>query len=384
MKKTILTVLCVALTAGNLLFAQQSGDVHIYIGAADGTRDGNSQHIVVMGNHGEKYTYNGGKLHSLSAGRTGVFALVGSATGVDGHTPGEYKLDWGACTLYQNQYVYKQYPYGDKSTGMISSMCMKVDEQSIPTVVGVVSKTFNKYGYESFMFGDHGHAELFRTQWERKSLKRDHFESKESRVWKVFDCAYYGGKIYATGWGERQYTKGVAPKKYYVRKCVRVWRNGETILSPVDNETSRGEFIYVSGNASNPDIATIGVHRSHAKGWMGEKSVFSSPKEDEWDLDGAAVIKEANGNLKYYFVQAFKLYVQNGDSVMPIEGLFGDMNKVCDIVALDGDLYVLVSNGSTNDMFRVYRLRGNQSTLMAKFEEGYPLFFQQAKLAVWK
>lgn len=226
-----------------------------------------------------------------------------------------YVLVCSSSTGWGNYYVYKNFnvsnPYmkfEENAGGIYSSMAMRVKGNDV-VVAGVQSKGFNNRGYESRMFGYVNNKSVFLTGYDRKSLKRDNFRGytkvagsgahkrlegygqennsgnpqgdELSCVYHVDAVDYLGGKIYTTGWGEREYTETPAgyQKYYLVRRCPRVWRNGAEIVQQYENRTGAAWNINVLDAEKRGEdgyhIFTSGHQRSVACSWLGNFDHFN-------------------------------------------------------------------------------------------------------------
>ena len=195
-----------------------------------------------------------------------------------------------------------------------SSMAMKVVGNNV-VVTGVEVKPFNSKGFEARLVGWVNRDRVFDTEWERKSLKREQFQgfceisgsgtsakvvpaknfnsinNDDIRSWVFYVAAvdYVNGDIYATGWGEREYTVTPAgrAKQYLVRRCPRVWKNGKEIIQQYENRTGAAWTINVMRGGQN--ILTAGHERNRLCGWDGNKDMVVN-----YDGEGEAqVLKEA-------------------------------------------------------------------------------------------
>ena len=209
---------------------------------------------------------------------------------------------WGNYYVYKNfdtQNPYQSFVWNSQE-GIYSSMAMKVKGDDV-IVSGVQSLGFNNKGYSSRMFGYVNTIRVFRTDYDRKSLKYENFRGYMkvsgknlvgygeennsgnpqgdhlSCVYHINDVDYDGQFIYACGWGEREYSKvplGSTTKYYLVRRCPRVWRNGADYIKnlfvhnmddPQDDKTGAfwtinylGPYnVYTSGHLGSVPTAWI-------------------------------------------------------------------------------------------------------------------------------
>ena len=207
-------------------------------------------------------------------------------------------------TVWKNGKKYQTFP--ESSDGQYySSIAMKVVGNDV-VVAAVESKKFNSRGYQARLVGWVNGVQKYQTEWERKSLKRDQFhgfcevvgsglsaklygatnfnrldtDDTESRVFYVAAVDYVNGDIYATGWGEREYTVTPAgwAKQYLVRRCPRVWKNGKEIIQQYENRTGAGWTINVMRGGQN--ILTAGHQRDRLCGWDGNKDMVAGADGD--------------------------------------------------------------------------------------------------------
>ena len=260
----------------------------------------NGTHVTVYNaNNGTNYTLNGYARNIGIDNNHNVYVLVG-----DGKDLGVN------YTVYKNGKVYQKLQ-SDSEKQFYTSMAMKVVGNDV-VVAGVESKEFNKKGYESRQIGYVNCIRIYQTDWDRKSLKRDHFggyrEVKGSGtsarlepvggynalkidptsiVYYVTAVDYVDGFIYTTGWGEREYTETPLGyvKQYLVRRCPRVWKNGKEIVKQYENRTGAAYSINVMRNGKN--ILTSGHLRGHICGWDGNKDMLVD------DEPNRRIIKEA-------------------------------------------------------------------------------------------
>lgn len=216
--------------------AQNNLPKYLYVAGQNGAN-------VSVYNCNTKKTYTvPGYFHNIGVDNSGnVYILVC-----------DDKSGWGNYYVYKNfntNNPYQSFVWNQKD-GIYSSMAMCVKGDDV-VVAGVQSLGFNDKGYQSRMLGYVNTIMVFRTGYDRKSLKYDNFRGYQkvsgtklvgygeennsgnpqgdhlSCVYHVDAVDYCNGYIYTCGWGEREYSKLVAGTKYYlVRRCPRVWKNG--------------------------------------------------------------------------------------------------------------------------------------------------------------
>jgi hypothetical protein len=282
--------------------------------------------------------------------------------------------------VWLNGQLQQQYFASDWGGDMFSSVAMKIVGNDV-VIACVLLRKFNKNGYEARQMGFVNGNIKYRTDWERKSLKRDQFQGyynisgsgrsikvslpeynhnpyvlkdRDSRslsqVMFIADVDYVNGDIYTTGWGEREFTETPVgyQKQYLVRRCPRVWKNGKLLVEQYQNRTGAAWSINVMRGGKN--ILTSGHQRGNVCAWDGNKDMISSGegeiiKEaviDCGNLDGAPVfmrayiLKESDGNHIYYNVTG-----KNGDLKPEIMQIKDDFQ---DIVAYQNKFYFLVSD----------------------------------------
>lgn len=195
--------------------------------------------------------------------------------------------------VWLNGQLQQHYIASDWGGDMFSSMAMKVVGNDV-VIACVLLRRFNKNGYEARQMGFVNGNIKYRTDWERKSLKRDQFQgyinisgsgrsvkmslpgynhnpyvlrdrdSKAlSQVLFIADVDYVNGDIYTTGWGEREYTETPVgyQKQYLVRRCPRVWKNGKLLVEQYQNRTGAAWSINVMRGGKN--ILTSGHQRGN-------------------------------------------------------------------------------------------------------------------------
>lgn len=286
-------------------------------------------------------------------------------------------------TVYKNGKVAKIYEDED-SPSAYYSMAMRVKDGHV-VIAGSRIWPFNKRGFESSLFGEVDFKKVFETSPERKSLKRERFRGfstvkgtklvlpeydvdgtgSESVVFGVKDVDYYKGKIYATGWGEREYTYTLGYKYYLVRRCPRVWKNGKETVSQYENQTGAAYSINVVKAGGSTHILTSGHHRGRGCGWDGSKKLYQA--QYELSVDAEAILVKGS-NISRCFVSGNELWYActSGDSVEPELVMGYDQNKcfVVDVVADQDnmDYYVLLRPGS-KDRLEVWKIHCRGTSL---------------------
>lgn len=289
MKKRII----VLISAFTFAAAMQAGAQSIVIAGETGKGD---IKVSVLG--GKTYTVSG-YLKDLAFDSAGPWVLACAKPDM-----------WGSYTVYHNQEVKKKYTASDE--GEYSSMAMRLKGTSL-VIAGTIARYFNKNGYEAKMFGEVNFRRMYSTEYERKSLKRERFcgfvtadGAKTSRpkydlgaqdimseVFHVFDCDYYDGDIYATGWGEWEYTNNSGYTNYYVRRCARVWKNGKEAVQQDGDRTGAAYSI----NVLPGNILTSGHKEGNARGWNGSRDDISFSKEAPVTAEAVLVTDNQNSNI---------------------------------------------------------------------------------------
>lgn len=251
------------------------------------------KHLVVAGQSGNKVkVYNcntketktlDGYLKNIGLDNSGnVYVLV--CDGMHG---------WGNYTVYKNYSVYMSFKK-DKDIEY-SSMAMCVKDNNV-VIAGSQVKKFNRKGYEARLVGYNNKVRVYETDWERKSLKYEEFKgyakitgsgtktkvepinenesgcpegSHLSVVFHVDAVDYCDGYIYATGWGEREYSETPVgyKKQHLVRRCPRVWKNGKEVVQQYENRTGAAWNISVFKYGGKEYIFTSGHQRGQACAW---------------------------------------------------------------------------------------------------------------------
>lgn len=261
------------------------------------------KHLVVAGqsdkqvkvyNCKTKATYSlSGYLRNVGVDNSGnVYVLVANQ-----------KNGWGSYTVYKNSSIYMSLT--ESGNMQYSSMAMCVKGNNV-VIAGSQVKKFNSKGYEARQVGYNNKVRVYETDWERKSLKRDQFKGycnitgsgTKTKVEPIYDqnesgCPegvhlsveyhvdavdYCDGFIYATGWGEREYTETPIgyQKQYLVRRCPRVWKNGHNVVEQYENQTGAAWNISVFKVSGKELIFTSGHHRDKPCAWEHSTDQFSA------------------------------------------------------------------------------------------------------------
>ena len=369
MKKLLRSAL---LCAAAFVFLVPANAQTVYVAATK--EDGG---VIVKSNKANTITLDGREVTGVGANSRGVWTLV-RTTDVRGNwysnvgPADRHMIGWGEYVLYLNGNVYKKYPFGDPKTGCISSAVLKVKGNDV-AVAGTMAKKFeDTWCYWGKLWGELNGRSVYNTEWERKSLKRKWFQGLTepthgllnvgyaktpdvdgnfSSMYHVFACDILDGKIYSTGWGEREYTyynTGLAQDVYYVRRCARGWLNGKEVLQQYKNQTSGARTLTIGGNSSNPIWYTAGHHRGDPMSWTGNTDMAS--------LDGDGVITaEAvvtyNNSVRRYFIANGNFYMYDGKNIKTIR----DHGNFKDVVAYKNQVYVLYTLDS-RDVFSVVKV----------------------------
>jgi len=325
-----------------------------------------AQSIVVAGNtgngsikvsviRGKSYTVSG-YLKDLAYDSSGPWVLSCSS----------YNM-WGSYTVYHNQEIKKKYTTEDG--GEFSSMAMRRKGDDI-IIAGTIARRFNKKGFEAKMFGEVNFRRKFTTEYERKSLKRERFygfvsadgtktsvpkydvgaKYTDSEVFHIFACDYEWGNIFTTGWGEREYTHNTGYTNYLVRRCARVWKNGELDWEQFQNRTSAAYSI----NVVEGDVLTSGHNRGQAWGWFQNKDIISMKKDAPISSEAVIKLTKYGDNFKHLCVSDGKLYSAEASrtetTLQPVSGLPG--YKFYDVVAYPKDMvfYAVCHNPGENEL----------------------------------
>ena len=271
------------------------------------------QDVYVAGQNGEKVMVYNCKTQETKTIR-GYLRNIG----VD-NAHNVYVLVCDDSSGWGNYYIYKNFsstPFqsfkspqpsyaSDRGYEGYTSMAMTVKGGDV-VVAGVYSKQFNDKGFESRMFGYVNKVRVYQTEFERKSLKREHFEgykkiNTSKKKWEKYEdenfCGnvfhnvkslvfhvdavdYSDGYIYTTGWGEREYTELWGKTYYMVRRCPRVWRNGVEVVQQYENRTGAAWNIAAFKVGGKEYIFTSGHQRSKACSWTGDKPFAESSAAD--------------------------------------------------------------------------------------------------------
>ncbi|MCR5019335.1 MAG: hypothetical protein K6A64_11135 [Bacteroidales bacterium] len=286
--------------------------------------------------------------------------------------------------VYKNDQRRKSYRGNENERYF--SMAMRVKDGHV-IIAGSKVWPFNNRGFESCLFGEVDFERVFETDYVRKSLKRENFrgfcEYKNNKMetpsfdedgtsvfsvyYGVKDVDYYKGNIYATGWGEREYTKTYYGSKYYfVRRCPRVWKNGKEVIQQVENQTGAAYNINVINADGKKHVLTSGHNRGYGAGWDGNNTVYSI----DFSVEKEAVI--AKGSKIYHCCLPSKFHltfiVQEGNSGSVEKTIDGADYKAVffDVVADPDNMdFYLLTRGISNNDYEVWRLHCSGSTLKA-------------------
>ena len=396
MKKILLIA---ALAAAAISASAQT----IYVG---GTTDDGI--VTIKSSKGDVYKYAGKQLLNMGANKDGVYSLVQTEevkasiyyqkprVNMDGwadilgitfndhvSNPRGVRDGWGQYVVFVNNRVYKRYDnLTDEKKAIISSIAMKVKGNDV-VVAGTYAKRWGKeFGwYWSQPWGEVNGNRVYGNEnskdgWDRKSLKRKYFKgfeeptrSLENIGFPVFDTDgtftsvmhvkavdYLGGKIYTTGWGEREYTYyhvNTAQDWYYVRRCARLWENGKDKVKQYENQTSAAYTLTVGGTASSPIFYSAGHHRGDPMGWTGNEDIYT--KEMSGAVSSEAIVTQNNAVLRFFIV-GDDLCVNDGKSIKVINA-----NNWLDVVAYNNEVYGLykASDGSSVSVVRIDKVQYN-------------------------
>lgn len=350
MKKLIIffvaTLLCCAAA-----MAQQSTP---HFAMAHATGDG----TTVYTDDGRTFEVEGEVLDLGMDGNT-VWTLTRGERNIDFHD-----LRVGVFRVYKNDKRKKTYKGNDDERYF--SMAMRVKDGHV-VVAGSMVAPFNDKGFQSCLFGEVDFERVFETNYERKSLKRSNFRGfyvvKDGRLdvpiydldgtaysvyYGVKDVDYYKGNIYATGWGEREYTQTYGTKYYFVRRCPRVWRNGKEYVQQVENQTGAAYCINVVNADGKRHILTSGHNRGLGCGWDGNKLIYNNPVGN-FVVDEEAAIAKGSKIYRCCLVNRDHLcfIVQDGNS--------GSVEKVLDSVDYDTFFYDVVADPANMDFYLLTR-----------------------------
>lgn len=257
------------------------------------------QHLYVAGQNGKDVVvYNcvkremkvvHGYLRDIGVDSSGnVYVLVCSS-----------ESGWGSYYVYKNCNPQIYLSLVEDQGGIYSSAAMRVKGNDV-VVAAVQSLGFNDKGYQSRMMGYVNGQRKFITGYDRKSLKYDNFKGYVkivnnqfrgygqennsgnpqgdhlSCVYHVADVEYCEGRIYTTGWGEREYSEYIGATKYYlVRRCPRVWVNGAEVAAQCENSTGAAWNINIL-ISNDYCINTSGHKGSVAYAWKSVHYVYSN------------------------------------------------------------------------------------------------------------
>lgn len=285
----------------------------------------------------------------------------------------------GSYTVYKNEDVYLTLDV-DGLDRFYSSAAMKVVSGKV-IVSAVECRKFNKKGYEARMVGYVNKSRKFRTEWERKSLKRETFKGYYvltgtttnitlaspamcstffggmSIPFEIMDVDYYKGDIYATGWGEREYS--VMPvgwkKSYLVRRCPRVWKNGNRYIEMFSDRIGCSNSIDVRALNGELHVFTSGHDMCNLCGWDGNQMTIATENRKEYNnIDREAVVY-AGRNKNDIPVYARFVKTNNGE-IFQVMSYIGEkqaanpfksiqfashVTDVKDIVSMDKSVYFL-------------------------------------------
>ena len=308
------------------------------------------RYIYIAGQNGDKVEYGNcftkniatvnGYLHNICLDNSGnVYVLVC-----------DQPSGWGNYYIYKNSNTQEPYMsfVWNAAEGIYSSMVMRVKDNHV-VVAGVQSLGFNNKGYQSRMFGYVDKVLVFRSGYDRKSLKYDNFVGYQkfsgkkligygeennsgnpqgdhlSCVYHVDGVDYYDGDIYISGWGEREYSETVGGTKYYlVHRCPRVWKNGTQIIEQYNNKTGAAWSVNVmKGIIGVPEVLTSGHKGSVSYSWYDDKEVLCGT--DNYMATKAAgypgFIKEEFFNTSIH--SHCRVYLSKGiDGISRMEGRF--------------------------------------------------------------
>ena len=374
--------------------------------------------VKVLTSNGKVLEYAGTQLAGLGANSKGAWVLVQSepvaarlfysrsrTSDMSGwakclgtkfndkvNNPRKVRDGWGSYVLWNENSIYKTYKYTDEKKCIISSIAMKIKGNDV-VVAGTYAKDWGgKYAwYWGMMWGEVNGKMIYGNPnssdgWQRKSLKRKYFKGFEeptrslenigypeydtdgtfTSVYHVNAVDYMDGKIYTTGWGEREYTYyhvNTAQDWYYVRRCARCWENGEEKVKQYENKTSAAYTLTMGGTASNPIYYTAGHLRGQPMGWTANEDIYTK------DMNGA-VSREAiitvNNSIKRFFIVGEDLCVNDGKSIK-----VANAKQWLDVVAYNNEIYALCC-GVDRTKYTVYKVDPVNYTL-------YPTSFKSVE-----
>jgi len=265
--------------------------------------------------------------------------------------------------VYKNTELMKTYK--GNSNERYFSVAMRVKDGHV-VVAGSKVRGFNKKGVEACLFGEVDFKKSYQTDYVRKSLKRENFRGFSvidsgqplvpaydadgtynlSVYYGVKDVDYYKGNIYASGWGEREYTNTYRAVKYYlVRRCPRVWKNGKEYLQQFENQTGAAYFINVVNAGGKKHVLTSGHHRGTGCGWDGEKIMYTYPK-GEFAVESEAVITKGS--------KIYRCSVVNRDHLCftyQSDSSGGEPDQIFDSTDYDSIFYDVVADPANMDFY---------------------------------
>lgn len=294
---------------------------------------------------------------------------------------------WGSYYVYKN---FSKSPYlalKEFNGVTYSSAAMKVKGNDV-IVAAVKNKKFNDKGYEASMEGYINGKMKFGTAWERKSLKRENFKGYRKIVnhkWAGYDenaqitplgtsasvvchidaVDYRDGYLYATGWGEREYTDVAAGKKWYlVRRCPRVWVNGNLMGAQEDNKTGAAWNITVLTINGDPHTFTSGHLGTDPYAWIGKIKLDTGISGDDGIFSEAIALGNENVQCHIYLTHKGNTHQETGIFYNSKHEKLASWNdtslKYMDAVAANNAIYELAQDSNNN--YRILVKRGFTST----------------------
>jgi len=262
---------------------------------------------VVYTDDGRRFDLDG-KVLNLGMDRQTVWTLT---TGAKNYLYNN--MAFNDFRVYKNDARVKTYKGDDDERYF--SMAMRVNDGHV-IIAGSKVSAFNSKGFEACLFGEVDFEEIFETEEVRKSLKRENFRGFSSLsagkttvpeydedgtytlslYYGVKDVDYYKGNIYASGWGEREYTMMYGTKHYFVRRCPRVWKNGKEEIRQAENQTGAAYSINVVNVGGKKRVLTSGHIRGKGSAWDGSNLIYTYPI-GKFAVDKEAVI--ARGSIIY-------------------------------------------------------------------------------------